>query len=148
MQTGCDTLDLNLIRSAVFFDTLGYLGYTLVRSSPLFILSGCIASLGGVGSPTLQSALTKHVPHDRVGQLLGANGLLHALARIVAPVIFNSIYAKTVGKFTQTVFLFLTIGFASAFFMSLLVRSGIYQVEESAARSPGRYEDGDRDRDD
>lgn len=130
VQTGCDTLDLTLIRTAVFFDTLGYLGYTLARTGPLFILSGCVASLGGVGSPTLQSALTKHVPHDRVGQLLGANGLLHALARIVAPIVFNTIYSATVGKFTQTVFLFLTIGFGSAWFMSLFVRSGIYFHEE------------------
>lgn len=143
VQTGCDTLDLNLIRVAVFFDMLGYLGYTLVRTGPLFILCGCVASLGGVGSPTLQSALTKHVPHDRVGQLLGANGLLHSLARIVAPIIFNSIYSSTVGKFTQAVFLCLTIAFGIAWFMSLFVRSGVYFQEEPTrpASREERYTD-------
>lgn len=125
-QSGCDRLDLNIIRLAVFFDTLGYLGYTLVRTGPLFILSGCVAALGGIGSPSLGSALTKHVPHDRVGELLGANGLLHALARVIAPVIFNSIYAGTVGKYTQAVFLCLTAGFATAFCMSWLIRAGVY----------------------
>lgn len=58
-----------------------------------------MASMGGVGSPTLQSALTKHIPHDQIGQLLGATGLLHALARVVCPTIFNLIYAQTVGTY-------------------------------------------------
>jgi len=125
-QAGCDQFDLNLIRIAVLFDTIGYLGYTLVRSGPLFILSGCIAALGGIGSPSLQAALTKHVPHDRVGELLGANGLLHALARVVAPALFNGIYSATVGKYTQAVFMCLTIGFATAFVMSWGIRPGLY----------------------
>jgi len=136
-QTGCDLLDLNLIRIAVFFDTMGYLGYTLVRTGPLFILSGCVAAIGGIGSPSLQAALTKHVPHDRVGELLGANGLLHALARIVAPVIFNSIYSATVGKFTQAVFLCLTCGFAIAFVVSWFIRPGVY-LDDPSSVPPSR----------
>lgn len=132
IQNGCDNLDLYLIRTATFFDTLGYLGYTLVRTGPLFILSGCIASVGGIGSPTLQSALTKHVPHEKVGQLLGANGLLHALARVVSPVIFNLIYSKTVGKYTQAVFLSLSIAFSSSFILSWWIRKSVYLHEPGA----------------
>lgn len=121
-SSGSDTFDLTVIRVAVFFDTVGYLGYTLARSGPMLILSGCIASVGGIGSPTLQAALTKHVPADRTGQLLGASGLLHALARVVAPTIFNAIYSATVGKFTQTVFVCLTSTFAMAFLLSWFVK--------------------------
>ncbi|KAL8827659.1 MAG: hypothetical protein Q9191_003053 [Dirinaria sp. TL-2023a] len=99
-----DQVDLYIIRAAVAFDMLGYIGYTTVRMGPLFIFSGALASIGSIGSPTLSSAMTKHVPRDRTGQLLGAVGLLHALARVVAPTIFNTIYFLTVGKFTQTVF--------------------------------------------
>lgn len=121
-SSGSDNFDLAVIRVAVFFDTLGYLGYSLVRTGPLMILSGSIASIGGIGSPTLQSALTKHVPADRTGQLLGASGLLHALARVIAPTIFNAIYSATVGKFTQTVFVCLTCTFFTAFVLSWFVR--------------------------
>jgi len=123
-NTGSDKFDIWVIRVAVFFDTLGYLGYTLARTGPLMILSGVVASVGGVGSPTLQSALTKHVPPDKTGQLLGANGLLHALARVVAPTIFNAIYSATVGKFTQTVFVCLTSVFGLAFLLSWGVLPG------------------------
>lgn len=121
-NTGCDTFDLSVIRVAIMFDTLGYLGYTLSRASDPFILSGVVAAIGGIGSPTLQSALTKHVPADQTGQLLGASGLLHALARVIAPTVFSAIYAATVGKFTQTVFVCLTATFGLAFVISWFIR--------------------------
>jgi MFS family permease len=119
---GSDTLDLAIIRSAVVFELIGYGGYALVRSEGLFVVSGIIASLGGIASPTLQSALTKHVPHDKVGQLLGATGLLHALAKIVCPLIFNLIYAGTVKDFPQAVFVVLSCCFVVAFLCSWFIR--------------------------
>ncbi|KAI9719630.1 MAG: hypothetical protein M1812_003401 [Candelaria pacifica] len=128
-NSGCDGLDLAVIRTAIFFDMLGYIGYAVVRTGSLMTLSGAIAAVGGMGSPTLQAALTKHVPPDRTGQLLGAVGLLHALARVVAPVIFNSIYAATVGNFTQTVFVCLASTFGVAFFLSWFLRPHVYLDE-------------------
>jgi hypothetical protein len=121
-NSGSDLFDLSIIRAAIVFDTLGYLGYTLSRTGNMMILSGCIAALGGIASPTLQSAMTKHVPPEQTGQLLGASGLLHALSRVVAPTLFNGIYAATVGSFTQTVFVCLTATFGLAFVISWLVK--------------------------
>ena len=121
-NSGSDTLDLSIIRTAVCCEIIGYGGYALVRSEGLFVVSGMLASLGGVGSPTLQSALTKHVPHDKVGQLLGATGLLHALARIVCPLIFNMIYAYTVKPFPQAVFVVLSCCFCVGFLVSWFIR--------------------------
>ncbi|EME45406.1 hypothetical protein DOTSEDRAFT_71208 [Dothistroma septosporum NZE10] len=130
---GCDRFDLGVIRFAIFFDTLGFLGYALSRTGEPFILSGVVAAVGGIGSPTVSSSLTKHVPADQVGQLLGATGLLHALARVVAPAVFNAIYSATVGNFTQTVFVCLCATFGLAFFVSWFIRPGIYFDEASAA---------------
>lgn len=121
-NTGSDMFDLSVIRIAILFDTIGYLGYALSRQGDLFIMSGVVAAIGGIGSPTLQSALTKHVPNDQTGQLLGASGLLHALARVIAPTVFNAIYAATVGKFTQTVFVCLCSTFGLAFIISWFIR--------------------------
>lgn len=121
-KSGCDNFDLTIIRLAIFFDLMGYVGYATVRTGWLFIASGVLASLGGMGSPTLQSALTKHVPPDRTGQVLGAMGLLHAAARVVAPTIFNLIYAETVGKFTQTVFVCLASTFGLAMIFAWCIR--------------------------
>ncbi|KAB2571113.1 putative membrane protein [Lasiodiplodia theobromae] len=130
--SGAEPFDLALIRFAIALDTLGYLGYTLASSGGLFMASGALAAAGGMGSPTLQSSLTKHVPADRTGQLLGAMGLLHALARVVAPTVFNAIYAATVGTFTQLVFVCLTSVFGIAFVAAFFVRPGVGLEEPSA----------------
>ncbi|KAK4696925.1 hypothetical protein P7C71_g1073, partial [Lecanoromycetidae sp. Uapishka_2] len=128
-NSGSDKIDLGIIRTAILFDMLGYVGYTLVRTGPLFILCGAVAAIGGMGSPTIQAALTKHVPQDRTGQVLGAMGLLHASGRVVAPAIFNLIYATTVGKFTQTVFVCLSATFGFAFVLSWFIKPGVYWDE-------------------
>jgi MFS family permease len=122
-----DTFDLNILRVGIIFDAIGFLGYTLcTRPSHgwAFMASGALASVGGMGSPTLQAAQTKHVPLDRIGQLLGAMGLLHAIARVVAPLIFNGIYMATVKKFPQAVFVILTAMFGLAFIVSWFIKPG------------------------
>lgn len=136
-DSGSDMFDLSIIRVAVLFDTIGYLGYCLSRSGTMMILSGMVAAIGGIGSPTLQSALTKHVPAEQTGALLGATGLLHALARVVAPTVFNAIYAATVGKFTQTVFVCLTATFGVAFLCSWVVRPHVYYDQPQTSSEDG-----------
>jgi MFS family permease len=121
-NSGSDIIDLNIIRASILLEMIGYAGYALAGTGPLFVVSGIIAAFGGIASPTLQSALTKHVPQDRVGQLLGATGLLHALARIICPTIFNLIYASTVGTLPQTVFVALASSFLIAFLASWFIR--------------------------
>jgi MFS family permease len=121
-NSGSDTLDLSIIRVAIFLEFIGFTGYALVRTGGLFVLAGIVTSFGGIASPTLQSALTKHVPHDKIGQLLGATGLLHALARIICPLIFNMIYAWTIKGFPQAVFVVLSGCFVVAFFCSWFIR--------------------------
>ena len=130
-RSGSDNVDLYIIRTAILFDMLGYIGYATVRVGPLFILSGALASIGGMGSPTLSSAMTKHVPPDRTGQMLGAVGLLHALARVVSPTVSNFVYSLTVGKFTQTVFVCLASLFGVAFVLSWGIRAGVHWDERS-----------------
>ncbi|KAF5848466.1 hypothetical protein GGP41_005825 [Bipolaris sorokiniana] len=129
-SSGSDLFDLSIIRAAIFFDMMGYLGFALVRKGELFALSGALASIGGIGSPSLGAALTKHVPQDQVGQLLGATGLLHAVARVMGPTIFNGIYSATVGTYRQTVFVSLAATFGLAFLCSWFIRPHIHIGEE------------------
>jgi formate hydrogenlyase subunit 4 len=63
-----------------------------------------------------------HVPSEQTGELLGANGLPHALTQIVATVIFNAVFAATVDEFTQGVFVCLAVTFGAAFVISWLVK--------------------------
>jgi MFS family permease len=121
-NSGADELDVWLIRIALLSDVVGVTGYIFARSEALFVLSGCITAFGGLGSATIQAAITRHVPADRVGQLLGAIGLLHAFSRVLAPIMFNGLYAATVDTFPQAIFVLLSSIFILALLASLLVR--------------------------
>lgn len=115
-NSGADKLDIWLLRVALTCDTLGSIGYALAPSQGLFYASVVVAGVGGLGSATIQAAITKHVPSNRVGQLLGAVGMLHALARVLGPLLFNGLYAATVGVFPQAVFVLL----ATIYFLGYL----------------------------
>lgn len=119
---GSDMLDMVLIRLSIAFDVIGYTGYALSRYGSIMTLSGLITALGGMGPPILQSSLTKHVPRDRIGQILGATGLLHALTRVAAPIFFNLIYSLTIGKFPQAVFVCLAGVFGVAFICGFFLK--------------------------
>lgn len=109
-----DKFDFSIIRIAVFFDVIGYIGYALSPTGTFFIISGVVASIGGIASPTLQSALTTHVAPEKTGELLGAISLLHALSRIAVPAALHFIYSVTVGKASSTVFWCLAVVFGGA----------------------------------
>ncbi|PGH29586.1 hypothetical protein GX50_07664 [[Emmonsia] crescens] len=126
INTGSDMLDITIIRMSTLFDLLGYLGYCVVRSGGLLLLSGAVVAMGAMASPTLTSSLTKHIPANRTGQLLGAIGLLHALARVVAPTIFNLIYSLTVGTVPQAVFMCLSAAISLAMFASFFIKPHVY----------------------
>jgi MFS family permease len=122
VNTGSDMLDIGIIRLSILFDLAGYIGYATVRKGGLMTLSAMIAAIGGMGSPTLQSALTKHVPPGRTGQILGATGLLHALSRVISPTVFSLVYGATVGKFPQAVFVCLASVFGLVFILSWFIQ--------------------------
>lgn len=125
-RNGADRLDLIILRIALISDAAGSFGYVFARSPGLFYVSGMMTALGGVGSATIGSVITKHVPHDKVGQTLGAVGMLHAIGRVIGPATFSALYAATVDIWPQAIFALLTTVFAIALAISLLVRPYVY----------------------
>jgi MFS family permease len=121
-NAGCDEVDIWLVRSALVSDVIGVTVYIFARTPALFYLGGIITAFGGLGGATVQAALTKHVPSEMVGQLLGAIGLLHALARVLAPMAFNGLYYVTVATFPQAIFVLLVSLFVVALLASFFVR--------------------------
>jgi MFS family permease len=121
-NAGADRLDIWVLRVAIISDMLGAVGYALVRTEPLFFASGMMTAIGGLGSATVQAALTKHVPPSRTGQILGAVGMLNALSRVIGPVIFNGLWALTVGSYPQASFVMMASLFALALLFSLAVK--------------------------
>ncbi|KAI0514861.1 MFS general substrate transporter [Xylaria bambusicola] len=132
-HSGADNLDIWLLRFALLFDTIGVLGYVFVRTEELFILSAICTSFGGLASATIQAMLTKQVPTEYVGSMLGAGGLLHAVSRVFAPVIFDGIYAGTIESFPQTFVVVLASLFGLSILASLFVRPYLVLSENGYA---------------
>ncbi|KAK7418487.1 hypothetical protein QQZ08_011239 [Neonectria magnoliae] len=129
-HVGADHLDIWVLRAALISDILGSLGYSLARSDGVFFASGMVTAVGGLGGATSQAMITKHVPNERVGQILGAVGMLHALTRVVGPVLFNGLYAATVGVFPQAVFVLLAATFVFALATSFFLKTHVHWEEE------------------
>ncbi|TPX10504.1 uncharacterized protein E0L32_008554 [Thyridium curvatum] len=137
-NAGADKLDVWLLRFAIFSDIIGVAGYIFVRTPALFVLCGVITAFGGLGSATIQASLSKHVPSQMLGQLLGAIGLLHALSRVFAPILFNGLYAATVGHFSQAIFVLLTVLFCFLLLFSFFIRPHVYLKEEDIVSAAPR----------
>jgi MFS family permease len=119
---GADEVDIWILRFALLAEVVGSVGYVLARTGAQFVGCAVITGFGGLGSATLQAALSKHVPQERVGQLLGAIGLLHSLARVAAPTVFNKLYAATVESYPQAFFVLLVGLFGAALIASFALR--------------------------
>lgn len=119
---GADTLDLVLIRGALVLETACHAGFASARHGGVFFAFGVMGAGGSIALPLLQSALSKHVDADRVGQLLGAMALLNGLARVVFPAVFGGLYSLTVGSFPQAVFVVLSVTFGGMGVLSWFVR--------------------------
>jgi hypothetical protein len=109
---------------------VGFFCMGMARTTNEYYASGSIAALGGLGPPTLQSALTKHVAKEDVGKLLGALSLVGSLSRVVSPTVLNLLYSFTVGTCPQTVFYVLSGSMFVGFLMSWGVKAhGIVSCE-------------------
>lgn len=141
-NTGSDGLDLWILRGSIVSDILGVGGYILARTPGLFLVSAVVAAMGGLVAPTTQSALSKQVPPDQVGALLGAIGLLHSLARVLFPLVISGLYAATVESFPQAVFVLLVFLFTIALCLVSFVRPHVYlKDEDDEGPSPSPFRD-------
>ncbi|KAJ3472379.1 hypothetical protein NLG97_g11037 [Lecanicillium saksenae] len=131
--SGADKVDIWTLRAALISDTLGALIYSLARHQGVFVLGGMITAIGGLGSATIQSAITKHIPPSKVGQVLGAVGMLNAIARVVGPVLFNGLYAMTVKSFPQAVFVLLLSLFCIGLLATVVVRPHVIWHHDNEA---------------
>lgn len=121
-NNGADNVDIWMLRVAIASDLIGILGYVFARSEIVFVLCGVVTAFGGLGGAVIQSAITKHVPAQRVGAVLGAIGFLHGVGRIITPMVFNGLYAATVETFPQAIFVLLASLFGLAMLGSLFIR--------------------------
>lgn len=80
---------------------IGASGTTMLALAPtplLFILALLPQALWGLAMPTIQALMTACVSETQQGQLQGANTSMVAIAGVIAPVMFGSIYALFISQ--------------------------------------------------
>ncbi|KAK9431644.1 major facilitator superfamily domain-containing protein [Lipomyces doorenjongii] len=120
-EVGASKLDIFMIRVSVIFEMCSYLLMASATNSIEFALAGSLGALGSLESPTIRAALTKHVPTENTGAVLGALSLMQSLSEIVGPIIFSNIYASTIVSYPKAIFFASILTFIIAFVMSLFV---------------------------
>jgi MFS family permease len=118
---GADNLEVWIIRLCPLIEMVGFISMSFARNSFQYYASGALTAMGGMGPPTLQSALSKHVAKEEVGRLLGALSLMGSLSRVVSPTVLNMLYSFTVKSCPQTVFYVLS----GCMFLGFLLSWGI-----------------------
>ncbi len=63
----------------------------------MFLTGIALTALWGLATPSLQSLMTRRVGPTEQGQLQGANASLNAIASMVAPTLFTSLFAIGIG---------------------------------------------------
>ncbi|KAK9476467.1 major facilitator superfamily domain-containing protein [Lipomyces japonicus] len=125
-EVGPADSELFLIRFGLLLEMSTYVSLGFAWNGILFAFGGVFGSIGSVASPALESALTKHVPKESTGAILGAASLLQSLMTIVAPLIFSNIYSLTVGSFPEAIFIALFAIMTIAFLATLFIRGNIH----------------------
>ena len=120
---GADNLEVWLIRLCPAIEMAGFLCMSFAKTTNQYYASGALAAMGGIGPPTLQSALTKHVAKEEVGRLLGALSLLGSMSRVVSPTVLNLLYSFTVATCPQTIFYVIAGAMCVGFILSWGVRA-------------------------
>ncbi|ODQ71616.1 hypothetical protein LIPSTDRAFT_73329 [Lipomyces starkeyi NRRL Y-11557] len=120
-EVGASKSDIFMIRMSVIFETCSYLLMASATNGIEFAIAGTVSAFGSLESPTVRAALTKHVPTENTGAVLGALSLMQSLSEIVGPIIFSNIYASTVVSYPKAIFVASIIIFIIAFVMSLLL---------------------------
>ncbi|CAG8559304.1 1243_t:CDS:2 [Paraglomus brasilianum] len=97
--------DIWALRFGFIIETISFIGYGLTPTGFGFYVIGIFQCLSAMVLPTIKSLLINLVPHSKTGEVLGATGVLEALMRILAPLLFNTIYSLTVSTVPHAVWL-------------------------------------------
>ncbi|KAK9376566.1 major facilitator superfamily domain-containing protein [Lipomyces chichibuensis] len=120
-EVGASKSDIFMIRISVIFEMCSSLLLASATNGIEFAIGGSLGALGSLESPTVRAALTKHVPTENTGAVLGALSLMQSLSEIVGPIIFSNIYAATVVSYPKAIFVASIFIYIIAFVMSLLL---------------------------
>lgn len=119
---GATRFETYAVRISLLLQTIGFFLMARANTSAMFFISSIAASVAAMGAPNLQSALTKHVHKHKIGALIGMQSQFQSISRIAAPLVFGSLYSRTVSTQPELFLYVLCFILGIAFLSSLWIR--------------------------
>src|SRR5262245_61203381 len=73
--------------------TLGFFGYALSTETWMLYVAIAVGSLGGIGTPAMQSVMSKEVGPSAQGELQGAVASLSSVAAVISPLVMTQLFS-------------------------------------------------------
>jgi MFS transporter, DHA1 family, tetracycline resistance protein len=77
----------------LFFAALGYAGYAFSATPWMIYAWMAVWALGGIGGPALNAIMSKSVPANEQGELMGALASAGSITSVVAPLLLTNLFA-------------------------------------------------------
>jgi MFS transporter, DHA1 family, tetracycline resistance protein len=85
--------ETNAVYVGLFCSGVGYAGYAFSGAPWMLYTWMVVWSFGGVGGPALNAIMSKQVPADEQGELMGARASMDSITSIVAPLMMTNLFA-------------------------------------------------------
>jgi len=85
--------ETNAVYVGLLCAALGYAGYAFSGAPWVLYAWMVMWSLGGVGGPALNAIMSKQVPANEQGELMGARASMDSITSIVAPLLMTNLFA-------------------------------------------------------
>ncbi|KAK9469678.1 major facilitator superfamily domain-containing protein [Lipomyces arxii] len=122
---GASTVDMLVVRGSAFIAMCAHVMFISTNSPGFFLFLGFFNALAGGLLPSIEAIITKHVPRQKTGMILGAVSYTNSLSRIVGPSLFLSIYSRTVGTFPKALFFAFLASNTMIFIGTFLVKQNV-----------------------
>ncbi len=106
--------------------------YCVATVGELFYLAGMTGAIGSLFFPAIRGIVSQSVSPEKVGKTMGTLATFESLAAVLAPVLFATVYSKTLEVWPSAIFLVATALTLSAMALAITVL-----VQQSRAMQHG-----------
>lgn len=100
--------DLKVAVFGLLLESLTFLIYCVANVGELFYLAGMTGAVGSLFFPAIRGIVSQSVSPEKVGKTMGTLATFESLAAVLAPVLFATVYSRTLEVWPSAIFLVAT----------------------------------------
>ncbi|KAF9925722.1 hypothetical protein BGZ67_008484, partial [Mortierella alpina] len=112
--------DLKVAVLGLLLESLTMLIYSVAAIGELFYLGGMTGAVGSLFFPAIRGIVSQSVSPERVGKTMGTLATFESVAAVLAPVLFATVYGRTLEVWPSSIFLVATALALSAMALTII----------------------------